>query len=138
MAKEVPLLVGKLRADRRCGAEFPLPADLGGGPSECDGSSPNPCCSKWGYCGPAADHCGCPTCADYRSPEDRLTEWAEGGRWRKDRRCGAEFPLPDGDGDPGECDPAGENHCCSKWGFCGSDGEHCDCPECVDYSKINK
>ena len=54
------------------------------------------------------------------------------GTWRKDRRCGAEFPLPGGRG-PTECDPDSGNFCCSKWGFCGGDGEHCGCPECVNY-----
>ena len=39
------------------------------------------------------------------------------GLWRKDRRCGAEFPLPDGSG-PTECNPESENFCCSKWGYC--------------------
>ena len=54
------------------------------------------------------------------------------GLWRKDRRCGPEFPLPNGSG-PTECNPESENFCCSKWGFCGGDGEHCGCPECVNY-----
>ena len=124
---EVPLFDGKVRADRRCGSSFLLPD---GSESECDGSSENPCCSKWGYCGPGDEHCSCPTCKDYRTEEDKKKDWE--GTWRKDRRCGADYPLPDGSG-PGECNPESENYCCSKWGFCGGDGEHCDCPECVDY-----
>lgn len=55
------------------------------------------------------------------------------GKVRTDRRCGSEFPLPDGK--PSECDPKTENHCCSKWGFCGPDADHCDCAECVDYRR---
>ena len=47
-------------------------------------------------------------------------------------RCGAEYPLPDNSG-PTQCDPNSENFCCSKWGYCGGDGEHCGCPECVNY-----
>ena len=66
---EIPLVTGRVRVDRRCGGgEFALDD---GTPSECDGGSANPCCSKWGYCGPGEDHCGCPTCKDYRSPEQK-------------------------------------------------------------------
>ena len=37
--------VGKVRKDRRCGPEFPLPGN-GGLPSECDPNSEKNCCSK--------------------------------------------------------------------------------------------
>ena len=57
------------------------------------------------------------------------------GKVRMDRRCGLEFPLPEGG--PSQCDPNTENHCCSKWGFCGPDAEHCDCEECVDYKRAD-
>ena len=123
----VPLVEGRVRTDRRCGGSFPLDD---GTPSECDGSSANPCCSKWGYCGPGDDHCACETCVDYRTAADKSKDWE--GTWRKDRRCGAEFPLPDGSG-PTECNPESENFCCSKWGYCGGDGEHCGCPQCINY-----
>ena len=63
-----PLLVGRVRQDRRCGAQFPLDD---GSPSECDGAGENPCCSKWGYCGPGADHCECEGCTDYRTADQR-------------------------------------------------------------------
>ena len=33
-----------------------------GTPSQCDGNSPNYCCSKFGFCGPGADHCDCVGC----------------------------------------------------------------------------
>lgn len=127
--KEVQLVEGRVRVDRRCGSEFPLEDGL---PSECDGSSFFPCCSKWGYCGPGADHCTCPTCVDYRTGEEKLVDWV--GTWRNDRRCGKDFPLPDGSG-PGECNPDSAEFCCSKWGFCGGDEEHCSCPECKNYAK---
>lgn len=52
---------GKVRSDRRCGAEFALED---GSPAECDGNSANFCCSSFGYCGPA-DHCG----TDYRTSQ---------------------------------------------------------------------
>ena len=86
---------------------------------------------------------------DYRTAADRVRDWV--GLWRRDRRwvdildiylhtcvllivcrCGAEYPLPDNSG-PTQCDPNSENFCCSKWGYCGGDGEHCGCPECVNY-----
>ena len=57
------------------------------------------------------------------------------GRVRNDRRCGPEFPLADNSG-PSECDPNSANFCCSKWGFCGPDADHCDCPECVNYKLL--
>ena len=57
-------LSGKVRSDRRCGTEFPLED---GKPSQCDPNSQNYCCSKWGYCGPGAEHCDCPECVDYRN-----------------------------------------------------------------------
>lgn len=123
----VPLLVGRVRTDRRCGSKYPLDD---GEPSECDGSSVNPCCSKWGFCGPGDAHCGCPTCVDYRTKEQKTQDWI--GKWRKDHRCGPEVPLPDGSG-PTECDPDSERFCCSKWGFCGGSEEHCLCEECVNY-----
>ena len=63
-----PLLVGRVRQDRRCGAQFPLTDGL---PSECNGTGENPCCSKWGYCGPGADHCECEGCADYRTADQK-------------------------------------------------------------------
>ncbi len=61
-------LVGRVRTDRRCGKEFPLPD---GSASECDGNSANHCCSKWGYCGPGADHCDCVGCVDFRSVDPK-------------------------------------------------------------------
>ena len=66
-ATSTPVFVstnGKVRSDRRCGEEFPLED---GTISECDPLGPNYCCSKWGYCGPGADHCDCPECVDYRN-----------------------------------------------------------------------
>lgn len=125
------LVEGRVRIDRRCGPSFLLDD---GEPSECDGSTANPCCSKWGYCGPGAEHCDCPDCADYRTDEDKEKDFGlNGENWRKDRRCGADFPLPDDSG-PTQCNPNSENFCCSKWGFCGGDEEHCGCEECVNYA----
>merc|ERR1712156_791041 len=129
---EFPLEDGRVRVDRRCGPEFPLDDGL---PSECDGSSFFPCCSKWGYCGPGAEHCSCGSCVDYRTGDQKQADWVE-GKWRTDRRCGSDFPLPDGSGEPGQCNPNSETEfCCSKWGYCGRDEEHCGCPECINYAK---
>ncbi|CAJ1447097.1 unnamed protein product [Effrenium voratum] len=52
-------------------------------------------------------------------------------RWRKDRRCGKNAPLPDGK--PSECDPTGEFACCSAMGWCGGSKQHCNCKSCVNY-----
>ena len=60
---------GNVRGDRRCGGgEFAL---QDGSPSQCDPTSENPCCSKWGFCGPDADHCACEGCVDYRTTDQR-------------------------------------------------------------------
>lgn len=107
-------LNGKVRSDRRCGKDFPLDD---GTPSECDGNSANHCCSKFGYCGPGADHCDCVGCTDYRSASP-IEKQLVNGKVRADRRCGGgEFALPDGS--PSECDPNSANPCCSQWGYCG-------------------
>ena len=52
---------------------------------------------------------------------------------RSDNRCGSAFPLEDGS--PAQCNPYGDNYCCSKWGFCGFTSEHCDCSDCINYRK---
>jgi len=122
---------GRVRNDRRCGKEFPLDD---GEPSECDPLSANPCCSKWGYCGPGSDHCSCPECVDYRPDEQKQDDFV--GNVRKDRRCGKEFPLPGGSGKPSQCDPKSDNYCCSQWGYCGGDADHCDCPTCFNYRLV--
>ena len=95
-----------------------------------------------GECG---KDCYCMLCKDYRLEK----EWRESKgtkRWRYDGKCGVHYPLPDGT--PGQCDPDGENPCCSdaKHGHCGNTDEICDCGvvnmgnnvwrECVDYRPI--
>ena len=44
------------------------------------------------------------------------------------------YRLPDSSA--AECDPDGENPCCSddRYGQCGNTAAHCSCPDCVDYS----
>ena len=42
-------------------------------------------------------------------------------KWRFDRRCGPNYPLSDGG--PSQCNPTSKNYCCSKWGWCGSQGD---------------
>ncbi|CAL4125290.1 unnamed protein product [Meganyctiphanes norvegica] len=145
------------RADRRCGAKntpsgefqhFALPTGQTAG---CDPNSENYCCSAWGYCGGEMDengdnHCDCATCINHRAM--LVNNGAAGSaaaqvdnsiKWRKDRRCGLKN---DPQGKPmshllpnrkeAECDPNGDNYCCSGWGFCGP-ADHCTCETCVDY-----
>ncbi|XP_078577962.1 uncharacterized protein LOC144862917 [Branchiostoma floridae x Branchiostoma japonicum] len=52
-------------------------------------------------------------------------------KWREDYRCGKGHPAEDGN--PAECDPAGDYPCCSPANWCGNTADHCDCPDCVDY-----
>lgn len=48
-------------------------------------------------------------------------------------KCGKDAPLYNGH--MPKCDPDDLSYnCCSKWGFCGSGSEYCDCAECVNYS----
>jgi len=133
------VIIDKVRSDARCGSKFPL--DENGTPSQCGGNLP--CCSPHGWCGNFKEHCSCDSCVDYRSEEEKAeaerqeqqVEWVE-GKWRADRRCGPDYPLPDGSEKPGECDPNSDFFCCSKWGYCGGKTEfaaHCSCPECVNY-----
>ena len=72
---------------------------------------------------------------------------AQNGIVRSDRRCGQPFAdegfrLPNGA--LYECDPDSERPCCSNYGWCGGDADHCACDKCVDFrphinhSKINQ
>ena len=56
-------------------------------------------------------------------------------RWRDDGKyCGAGYPLSDGF--PAECNPHGENPCCSRLGFCGNTTKHCNCKYCTNYNRV--
>ena len=95
---------GGVRDDGRCGTEFPLED---GTPAGCDPNSQYFCCSVHGYCGGTEEHCSCDTCRDYRPAGGAAASTLSlTGRVRSDRRCGAEFPLSDGQ--PSECDGASE------------------------------
>ena len=116
------------RNDGRCGDDYPLP---NGTAAECDPDGTSPCCSDYGQCGNALEYCSCHGCIDYKLTK----EWRESGgkRWTSDGKCGIGYPLPDGRA--AECDPDGENPCCSdEWkGQCGKTAEHCSCSSCTDY-----
>ena len=118
----------KWRKDGKCGYGYRLPNDS---ISECDPDGGNPCCnSTWdGVCGNTADHCSCDRCTDYKF----VKKWNEAGKmkWRPDGKCGYSYNLPNGT--KAECDPDGENPCCSDDGECGNTTEHCSCEDCTDY-----
>ena len=64
-------------------------------------------------------------------------------KWLPTEICGKWYPLSDGS--PAECDPDGENPCCStrtangKWdGKCGNTAEHCSNPGGVDYRVVDE
>ena len=128
----------KWRYDGKCGRRYNLPDNT---PAECDPDGENPCCSTWdneGKCGNTTEHCSCDRCTDYRV---LYKDWRKSGgtqKWRYDGKCGGYFPLPDGT--PAQCDPDGDNPCCSKrWdGECGNTTEHCSCDRCTDYSVLYK
>ena len=117
------------RNDGKCGSGYPLP---NGTAAQCDPDGENPCCSRHGVCGNKARHCSCRYCRDYKF--EKL--WRESGgkqMWRNDGKCGSGYPLPNGTA--AQCDPDGENPCCSnRWyGVCGNTAEHCSCRYCKDY-----
>ena len=57
-------------------------------------------------------------------------------RWRNDGRCGIRYPLSNGNA--AECDPEGQNPCCSRWERCGDSADHCTCDGCIDYRDAKK
>ena len=123
--------------DGRCGAEFPLPDDT---PSQCDPDGKTPCCSHelYGNCGNSTEHCTCEHCTDYRIV---YREWRESQgkqKWRSDKKCGFDNPLPDGT--PAQCDPDGENPCCNNnyQGKCGNTTDHCTCEFCTNFNILYK
>ena len=122
----------KWRYDGRCGKYHPLPDDS---PAECDPDGENPCCSSYGKCGNTTEHCSCSLCVDFAF----VREWKESGgktKWRNDGKCGRRYRLPDSS--PAECDPDGENPCCSSYGKCGNTTEHCSCSLCVDFAFVRE
>eukprot|EP01060_Flectonema_neradi_P031465 TRINITY_DN477_c2_g1_i2.p1 TRINITY_DN477_c2_g1~~TRINITY_DN477_c2_g1_i2.p1 ORF type:complete len:2145 (+),score=515.29 TRINITY_DN477_c2_g1_i2:620-6436(+) len=70
-----------------------------------------------------------------------LPDFVAEKRIRSDGRCGSSFPIP-GTLLPSECDPTTRKNeigpCCSSSGFCGPSPDHCECRDCVDYSKVYK
>ncbi|XP_035659247.1 uncharacterized protein LOC118404287 [Branchiostoma floridae] len=111
----------KWRDDGRCGADFRA---LGANPGQCDPHGEKPCCSVGGYCGGSSTgHCTCHGCVDYRPSGPK--------KYRDDSRCGRYFPAPGAN--PGQCNPKGNEPCCSASGFCGNTNAHCTCSGCVDY-----
>ena len=58
-------------------------------------------------------------------------------RWRFDKKCGIDYPLPDGNAT--ECNPDGWYPCCSSSkGECGNTADHCTCVGCTDYRDVKK
>ena len=55
--------------------------------------------------------------------------------YRKDGRCGGEFPTEEGI--PSQCDPEAQGNergpCCSNAAWCGNSDAHCNCEGCIDY-----
>ena len=117
------------RNDGKCGSRYRLP---NGTAAQCDPDGENPCCGGdyFGECGNTTENCYCNGCTDYNFAK----RWRESGgtlMWRNDGKCGRSYPLPNGTA--AQCDPDGENPCCSSNGQCGNTAEHCSCIGCTDY-----
>ncbi|XP_070561730.1 uncharacterized protein [Ptychodera flava] len=61
-----------------------------------------------------------------------LGESTSNQKWTANGRCGAQNPLSNGN--PSECNPDADDHCCSSAGYCSSADSDCTCAGCVDYS----
>ena len=133
---------GKIKwtKDRRCGGLYPLPD---GNFTECDPDGVYPCCSdKYiGLCGNTADDCSTRNSVNYTFEREFARKWEESGskiKWKKDRRCGSFYPLPDGN--VTECDPDGEYPCCSNHdkGMCGNTADDCSTRYSVNYTVVKE
>ena len=65
-----------------------------------------------GECGNTTEDCNGLYSIDYRRIH---REWRESNgtqKWRYDRKCGKDYPIPDGT--PGQCDPDSKYPCCDK------------------------
>ena len=116
----------KWRDDGQCGKYYPLPD---GTPSECDPHGDFPCCNGV-KCGNRRLDCNCWGCVDYSVTKIK--------KWREDRRCGNEYPLPDGK--PAQCDPDGTYNLCCNVHVNGERGNWCIDPAhheyCSNYHSI--
>ena len=126
----------KWRYDGRCGRYYPLPD---GTPAQCNPDGDKPCCSSGlnRECGNTTEHGTFYPCTDYRIIYKDWNESNGTKKWRYDGMCGKLYPLPDGT--PGQCDPDGENPCCSNSvdGHCSiANTLFCLCTDCVDYKLI--
>ena len=127
------------RYDGMCGNGYPLPNTM---LAECDPDGERPCCNGRfnGICGNTTEDCTCEDCTDYRIV---YKDWRESGgelKWRSGSytHCGFGVPLPDGS--PTECDPKGENPCCSnQWaGVCESNSRFRWCLKGVDFRVVKE
>merc|ERR1712055_1166701 len=51
--------------------------------------------------------------------------------WRADYKCGGSHIAPNGN--IAQCNPSGNDPCCSAGGWCGNTDAHCYCDGCTDY-----
>ena len=123
------------RNDEKCGNYYSLP---NGTAAQCNPDGENPCCSsdEDGECGNTTEHCSCMYCTDYNKFAKWLRESGGTQMWRNDGKCGSDYRLPNGTA--AQCDPDGENPCCSgRWnGDCGNTTEHCSCRFCTNYTLL--
>ena len=126
----------KWRYDKKCGKKYPLPD---GTPSQCDPDGDYPCCNGW-WCYKATDleHCSCEHCTDYTVTNYKWRESGSQMRGNLNGKCGRYYAFADGTITTAECDPEGNNPCCSDWwdGECGNTTKHCSCEYCTDYRII--
>ncbi|CEP01301.1 unnamed protein product (mitochondrion) [Plasmodiophora brassicae] len=99
------------RADGQCGYRH--------GNASC--LVPNACCSDYGWCGVDEYHCNWRSeCAPDMAKTQSIPQPATGPcrtAPRDDMRCGPDFGNA-------ACHAAGQ--CCSQYGWCGSDADHCN------------
>ena len=93
----------------------------------------NHCCSAAGHCGMDCECEGCIDFSKYPNYEFKEKTWYTYPN-SNTGRCGPNAPLLNNK--IAECDPLSKvAHCCSKWGWCGSGNDACECTECIDFKK---
>ncbi|KAJ8047574.1 Adhesion G-protein coupled receptor G4 [Holothuria leucospilota] len=111
------------RDDLKCGGDFLAPNEE---VAQCDPESNEPCCSPYNWCGITEDHCNCEGCIDFR-----LTGVSSTKAWRDDLKCGGDFLAPNEE--VAQCNPEGNEPCCSPYNWCGITEDHCNCEGCIDF-----
>lgn len=120
----------------RCGYQAPQMPN--GDYAICNPDDPKShCCSSAGYCGNTDQHCKCDGCIDFSKNRNLKFVAKTWHTWPSQfsGKCHNNSPLINGK--TATCNPYSKSyHCCSKFGWCGTGSQSCNCIGCKNY-KIN-